>query len=358
MAQLATSLPLSSYSVTTQAVATVNAVLPNIVKDSNASSNSFSVPVAIGYRLGSNLNASIVPDVVNVANTKTVLPTIESIFDIEATGNRYTTTTVNIDVRYNVGQFTPNNYIIPIFIESQVANTKTVLPTVEWLHNIGAPEGSNYSNTTVVTNSAYTLGLANNAKISTSIDFVANTTATINALAIQGQALASVTVPTFSSDVTSFYIKPYFPTTDQLIKTNTINNLSEKPFRIKTELTVITENLVRYGASTVSNNAPGLTYVPAYTRTINDFPEEPYRAKGETSSVTFKFFPMATILSQSKDYYWREGFEGLRVNVQEYANSIFLIKSGSASSVTNFYATGGGFDPNSPYLGASTAYWS
>lgn len=355
---LATSLPLSTSSVTSQAVATVNAVLPNIVKDSNASSNSFSVPVAVGYRLGSNLNASIVPDVVNVANTKTVLPTIESIYDINAGGNRYTATTVFVDVRYNVGQFTPNNYIIPIFIESQVANTKTVLPTVEQVVNTGSTNNTFYSNTTVVTDSAYTLGLANNAKILTSIDFVANATATINALAIQGQVLASVIVPTFSSNVNSFWIRPYIPTVDSLVITNTINDFGQKPFSIKTERLVITENLIRYGASTVSNNAPGLTYDPAYTRTINDFPEEPYRSKGETSVVTFKYFPMATILSQSKDYYWREGFEGLRVNVQEYANSIFLIKSGSASSVTNFYATGGGFDPNSPYLGASTAYWS
>jgi hypothetical protein len=112
---------------------------------------------------------------------------------------------------------------------------------------------------------------------------------------------------------------------------------------------------VVYGANTGSNAVPGMTYIPAYSTTINDFPQKPYKAIGSASVVTYKFYTMPTIVYNSSSQYW---LSGLKVDTAAYANSIYLIKSGFASSVTNYYGTGGGFDPNSPYLGASTAYWS
>jgi hypothetical protein len=400
---LATGLPVSTAAVTTTAVAVVKTTAPNTTKDSNSGSNSFSVVTNTRYNFNSLLNSNVVSSILPVANTKTVLPTVETIAVI---GNfnpqqQYGNTVVITNQQYNIGAFSPNNYIIPTST-SFVANTKTVLPTVEWLYTVGNNNQlQQYSNTTVITNNLYSLGAQTNPTILTNINFVANTKTTFNVSAIGGQVLRSVIVPTFSSDVLNFFIGTYYPTVNSLLKTTTINDFPSKPYTIKNSFTVVTNNNVVYGANTGSNSAlgvtyvpaysttindfpskpytiknsftvvtnnnvvygantgsnavPGMTYIPAYSTTINDFPQKPYKAIGSASVVTYKFYTMPTIVYNSSSQYW---LSGLKVDTAAYANSIYLIKSGFASSVTNYYGTGGGFDPNSPYLGASTAYWS
>lgn len=362
---LATGLPLSTASVTTTAVAVVKTTAPNTTKDSNSGSNSFSIVTNTGYNLGSNLNNSVIINPILVANTKTVLPTIESIYTMSSGGDNfgskqtayttYSNTKVITDVQYSLGGYSPNNYIIPVSA-TFVANTKTVLPTVEWLYTVGNNnQMQQYSNNRVVIDVQYNLGAQTNPLVATNIKFVANTQTMINALAIGGQVLKSVTVPTFSSNVLNFFIGTYAPSIQSVLSTKTFNDFPSDPYTIKNAYTVITDNVVVYGANTGSNAALGLTAIPAYSVTINDFPTKPYTATGSASSVTFKYFTMPQILVNNLSFNDRYA---LKVDSRAYANSIYLVKSGFASSVTNYYGTGGGFDPNSPYLGASTAYWS
>lgn len=147
--------------------------------------------------------------------------------------------------------------------------------------------------------------------------------------------------------------------------TSLVNTVTDEDFggvnKGRGNATSFTTNVISYGSAfnsnllgsgSISNNAPGLTYVPVFTTTVAEVVNKPFTVMGFASSVTLAANRFANLTSS---YYT---VNPLRIDTTAYANSIFLIRSGFATSFTNFYSTGGGFDPNSPYLGSSTAYWS
>ena len=112
---LATWLPLSTASVTTTAVAVVKTTAPNTTKDSNSGSNSFSVITNTKYNLGSSLNNTLALAPTLVANTKTVLPTVEWLYNIGSAGDSlggkqtsfttYANTCVIVSQQYQLGAY-------------------------------------------------------------------------------------------------------------------------------------------------------------------------------------------------------------------------------------------------------------
>jgi hypothetical protein len=479
---LATGLPLSSGIAP---VAVVKTITPTTSKESSTGQISYAVVVNIPYYVGNSNNALVPTSTSYTGNTSTLFPTTTlavSTYGLDMFGIKqgpylaYANTVVVTNLGYTIGRATPNNYIIPTSV-NYVANTSTVYPLFSISENQNLTGSlSSPANTAVVTNVRYNLlqNNPNNYIIPISVNYVANTTTSFPTTTVTPQFLLSPvanavvlinyqqrnqtllsaaninitlvntstayntntsyansgsfssyvvsrSVATFSNSTPSFfttYLGSYRNTISSLVNIITTNEQNITPFSTTGNgVPVITSNLISYGSgfnsdsygssrisnnailptslryvantitvtdfggvlkgrtntssfttnvisygsgynstllasASISNNAPGLTYVPAYTVTTAEVVNKPYTAVGFTSSVTFRATTLGNIISQYVTV------NPLKIDTTSYANSIYLIRSGFATSFTNYYSTGGGFDPNSPYLGSSSAYWS
>lgn len=99
------------------------------------------------------------------------------------------------------------------------------------------------------------------------------------------------------------------------------------------------------------------------TSTINDnaqyqagLPTNTFNIKNERTVVTDRFIRLSQIIVNQADI-WNNWFPA-KTDTTAYSPISLIINRASQSVQTNFFQTGGAFDPTSPYLGASTAYWS
>ena len=99
------------------------------------------------------------------------------------------------------------------------------------------------------------------------------------------------------------------------------------------------------------------------TSTINDnaqyqagLPTNTFNIKNERTVVTDRYIRLSQIIVNQADI-WNNWFPA-KTDTTAYSPISLIINRASQSVQTNFFQTGGSFDPTSPYLGASTAYWS
>ena len=120
------------------------------------------------------------------------------------------------------------------------------------------------------------------------------------------------------------------------------------------------------------NHLPGntsVTYTQNYistgiqTSTINDnaqyqagLPTNTFNIRYGKTIITDRYIPLNQIIVNQSDV-WNNWFP-TKTNTTGYSPISLIINRATQSVQTNFFQTGGSFDPTSPYLGASTAYWS